>query len=394
MTPRRLRRRADRRAGQRGAAAARTRRSRCSSRPDAHLDDVAAARDPGQRLDDGTGPFPVPVRSPAGIYRVVVTPGRGYSPAASTPRPWRADAPPAAGVAPRRCARRRGSRGCLHPERPARRRSSGTSPRITPSTPGRHRRRRSRPSASRSSTPASTALPEFQGRIAVSKSFVGGSPLVDDQGHGTFVAGEIAANARQRHRHRRHRLPRPALDREGRPRRRARSRCGRGRGDPLGRRQRRARRSTSASAACATRPTPTGTRTRSSRRSAVAYAYAKGAVVVAAVGNSDEAPTQPWPYASYPAALPHVIGVSALTRSGNVPDFSNRDAIYNDLAAPGVGHLLDVPAADDRAATRLPADQGYSDCGPDEYRNARRARRSPRRRSRPQRRCSSRSTRL
>ena len=77
---------------------------------------------------------------------------------------------------------------------------------------------------------------------------------------------------------------------------------------------------------------------------AVAYASAKGALLVAAVGNGDEAFSQPWPFASYPAALPHVIGVSALTRSGNVPDYSNRDLVYNDIAAPGSGHLLDVPA--------------------------------------------------
>ena len=43
----------------------------------------------------------------------------------------------------------------------------------------------------------------------------------------------------------------------------------------------------------------------------------------------------PWHYASYPAALPHVLGVSALARDGSVPLFSNRDPLYNDLAAPG-----------------------------------------------------------
>ena len=40
-------------------------------------------------------------------------------------------------------------------------------------------------------------------------------------------------------------------------------------------------------------------------------------------------------FASYPAALPHVLGVSALARSGSSPSFSNRDAVYNDVAAPG-----------------------------------------------------------
>ena len=68
---------------------------------------------------------------------------------------------------------------------------------------------------------------------------------------------------------------------------------------------------------------------------AIDYAVRRGAVLVAAVGNSDEAPQSPWPYASYPAALPHVLGVSALTPTGNVPNFSNRDRIYNDMSAPG-----------------------------------------------------------
>jgi subtilisin family serine protease len=103
--------------------------------------------------------------------------------------------------------------------------------------------------------------------------------------------------------------------------------------------------------------------------SAVAYAYAKGAVVVAAVGNADEAYAQPWPYASYPAALPHVIGVSALTRSGNVADFSDRDAIYNDIAAPGVDIFSTLPTA--MTALRPTCTyQGYSECGPDDYANA------------------------
>ena len=57
--------------------------------------------------------------------------------------------------------------------------------------------------------------------------------------------------------------------------------------------------------------------------SAIEYAYRHGAVIVAAVGNSDEAPRQPWPWASYPAALPHVIGVSALTQAGNVASLTS-----------------------------------------------------------------------
>jgi subtilisin family serine protease len=101
---------------------------------------------------------------------------------------------------------------------------------------------------------------------------------------------------------------------------------------------------------------------------AVAYANAKGALLVAAVGNGDEAFSQPWPYASYPAALPHVLGVSALTRSGNVPDFSNRDAIYNDISAPGQGIFSTFPAAM-TGLRQMCVPQGYSDCGPDDYRD-------------------------
>jgi subtilisin family serine protease len=101
---------------------------------------------------------------------------------------------------------------------------------------------------------------------------------------------------------------------------------------------------------------------------AVAYAYAKGAVVVAAVGNGDEAFSEPWPYASYPAALPHVLGVSALTHAGGVPDFSNRDAIYNDVSAPGAGIFSTFPTPL-TALRPTCADQGFSDCGSDDYRN-------------------------
>jgi hypothetical protein len=90
---------------------------------------------------------------------------------------------------------------------------------------------------------------------------------------------------------------------------------------------------------------------------------------VAAVGNADQAPRRPWPWANYPSALPHVIGVSAITRQGAVPTFSHRDQIYNDLAAPGTEMFSALPRALTETRPQC-ADQGYSDCGPEEYRDA------------------------
>ena len=111
------------------------------------------------------------------------------------------------------------------------------------------------------------------------------------------------------------------------------------------------------------------TRSRAQRRARSSTRSDKGALLVAAVGNSDEAPQTPWQYASYPAALPHVLGVSALTPTGNVPLFSDRDRIYNDISAPGQEIYSTLP----RALTSfrpLCQNQGYSDCGPEEFRHA------------------------
>jgi subtilisin family serine protease len=102
---------------------------------------------------------------------------------------------------------------------------------------------------------------------------------------------------------------------------------------------------------------------------AIEYAYRHGAVIVAAVGNSDEAPRQPWPWASYPAALPHVIGVSALTQTGNIASFSDRDRIYNDLSAPGQDIFSTLPFTITKLRPTC-IDQGYSDCGPDLFKHA------------------------
>jgi subtilisin family serine protease len=210
--------------------------------------------------------------------------------------------------------------------------------------------------------------PDLQGRIAAHRSFVGGSALTDQQGHGTFVAGLIAAQTDNAQ----------GIAGLAFPAQLVIAKVVRGNRQV----------SLEAEAAAIRWAVDQGARVinlslgglRDPRNldrdtfsaveaSAVRYAYTRGAVLVAAVGNSDQAPTAPWPYASYPAALPHVVGVAALARDGSVPSFSNRDPIYTDIAAPGQDVLSTLPRA--LTANRPTCDeQGYSSCGPDEYRRA------------------------
>jgi subtilisin family serine protease len=209
--------------------------------------------------------------------------------------------------------------------------------------------------------------PDLEGRVVAAKSFVGGSPYHDEQGHGTFVAGEIAANpsngigmaglafnarlvvAKVVAANGDVSLPaevagiRWAVDQGARV---INLSLG-GVRDPLN---------------------PSLDTYSPLERAAVEYAYSKGAVVVAAVGNGTQSPSTPWRYASYPAALPHVIGVAAMRRDGSVPDYSNRDAVYVDVAAPGDDMFSTIPAslvADDSGCS-----EAYSDCGPLELRDA------------------------
>ena len=100
---------------------------------------------------------------------------------------------------------------------------------------------------------------------------------------------------------------------------------------------------------------------------AVDYATSQGALVVAAVGNGQGTPVKPWRHASYPAALEHVLGVASYGHAGNVPSFSNRDDVYVDLATPGEDIFSLLPKA---VTAKNPdcAEQGYSSCGPKEYR--------------------------
>ena len=210
--------------------------------------------------------------------------------------------------------------------------------------------------------------PDLASRISDAKSFVGGSARVDKQGHGTFVAGLIAAetdngigiaglspsaellvakvvtNDRT--------IP---VEAEAKAIRWAVSEGARvinmslgGVRDPLD---------------------PSEDSYSPLEAAAISYAVKKNVVVVAAVGNADQAPATPWRFASYPAALPHVLGVSALAKNGSSPSFSNRDAVYNDIAAPGEDILSTLPRHL-TAPYRDCVDQGYSLCGPDEYRHA------------------------
>ena len=122
-----------------------------------------------------------------------------------------------AAAARRRGARGRGARRCVHADRPARAEAVVPRRTTTPSTPGPSRRRRSRRSRSRSSTPGiDCSLPDFQGRIADKRSFVGGDPCVDTEGHGTFIAGDHRRATSTRRGSSGSRTRSQLLDREGR----------------------------------------------------------------------------------------------------------------------------------------------------------------------------------
>jgi len=209
--------------------------------------------------------------------------------------------------------------------------------------------------------------PAFAGQIAAGRSFVGGSWQVDTNGHGTFVAGIIAANAFNGIgvagiAFNAKLLIAKVLDSEG--------------VIPPGAEASAIRWAANEGAGVINLSLgglrdPNNPELDGYSRSeleAVEYAYSKGAVIVAAVGNGTTAPTHPWPFADYPAALPNVLGVAALNEDGSVPNFSNRDPVYVDLAAPGAGIFSTIPrnledSADDPGCAGDP----YSNCGPAEF---------------------------
>jgi subtilisin family serine protease len=210
------------------------------------------------------------------------------------------------------------------------------------------------------------SLPDLQGQIAKSKSFVGGSPCIDNEGHGTIVAGEIAgalntggvvgiAFSSQL-------LVAKVVAADGTIPLKAEAAGIKWAVDQ-------GAQVVNLSFGAVRDPQDPALDSYSKvEAQAVNYAVRKGAVVVAAVGNADDAYTTPWPYASWPAALPHVIGVGALNRSGNVPDFSDEDLTLVDMAAPGVGIFSTFPKTLTGAQPDC-TEQGYTDCATGDYRH-------------------------
>jgi subtilisin family serine protease len=209
--------------------------------------------------------------------------------------------------------------------------------------------------------------PELKNRIVAHRSFVGGT-VADTLGHGTFVAGEIAAIADNA----------SGIAGLAPPARLVVAKVVRDDGTIPPRAEASAIRWSVRQGARVINLSLGSTRDPSDpsidgysevEQNAIEYAVRHGALVVAAVGNGNDAPQKPWSWASYPAAYPHVLGVGSYGRLGGVPSFSNRDDRYVDLAAPGTDIFSIFPrplTAPFSACT----EQGYSSCGTKDYRHA------------------------
>jgi hypothetical protein len=209
--------------------------------------------------------------------------------------------------------------------------------------------------------------PEFRGRIAGGISYVSGSWRKDSCGHGTFIAGEIAAN------------PSNGIGIAGMAfnsslliAKVVQGDCGV---------------STSGEVKAIRWAVDHGARVINlsiggirdpedldldsyslSEEQAIEYAWSKGVLIVAAVGNGTQAPQTPWPFADYPAALPHVLGVGANRENGDVPNYSDRDKQYVDIVAPGGPIFSTIPHnLIDNSIYGCPG-MAYSNCGPSEFR--------------------------
>ena len=209
--------------------------------------------------------------------------------------------------------------------------------------------------------------PDLRGQIDAARSFVGGSPS-DDQGHGTFVAGEIAAAVDDGHgiaglAPTAHLLVAKVVRPDGSVSTRAEAQAIRW-AVKLG-----ARVINISLGGLRDPEDPFFTGYSKVEQQAIDDAVANGVLVVAAVGNNKYAPVKPWKYASYPAALPHVVGVGSYGRSGDVSSFSNQDPIFVDLVAPGEEMFSLLPRTMTAKNTSCD-EQGYSSCGPKEFKHA------------------------
>jgi type VII secretion-associated serine protease mycosin len=162
--------------------------------------------------------------------------------------------------------------------------------------------------------------PDLKGRVLKGVDFVGRDYNAGDaNGHGTHVAGIIAATANNRRgvaglAPKAKILPVRVLD-------------GNGNGNTA---------MVAAGIVYATRRgadvinlSLAGVTADAQTQAAIRYAIRKGVVVLAAAGNAGcGAPT------TYPAAYPNVIGVGAIDRNGNVAPYSNCGS-YVDVVAPG-----------------------------------------------------------
>jgi subtilisin family serine protease len=208
---------------------------------------------------------------------------------------------------------------------------------------------------------------ELKNRVVAHHSFVGGT-VADSLGHGTFVAGEIAAIADNV----------TGIAGMAPPARLVVAKVVRDDGTIPPRAEARAIRWAVGKGARVVNLSLGSTRDPNDpsvdgfsqvEQRAIEYAVRHGALVVAAAGNGNDAPQKPWPWASYPAAFPHVLGVAAYGRAGGAPSFSNRDDRYVDLTAPG----MDIFSLFPRPLTAAFAgcfEQGYSSCGTKDYRHA------------------------
>jgi subtilisin family serine protease len=210
--------------------------------------------------------------------------------------------------------------------------------------------------------------PEFTGRIAAGVSYVGTSWRTDTCGHGTFVAGEIAANPSNGIG-----IAGIAFNSRLLVAKVVQSDCnvstdgeikaiywavGHG-----------ARVINLSIGGIRDPSDPELDSYSAGEQAAIEYAWSKNVLVVAAVGNGTQAPRTPWPYADYPASLPHVLGVAAVKSDGDVPDYSDRDPQYVDMAAPGGPIFSTIPRNLVNASIPGCAGVAYSNCGPSEYQN-------------------------